>query len=193
MKSLLPQASTIDIEGVGPVLLERSQRARRLIISIKPFKGVRVAVPKRVTFRKAEQLARGKAAWLKTHLAEIQKYEKLCTEASAKQVTINREEAREVLVSRLRELARKFGYQFNRVTIRNQRTRWGSCSARNNISLNMKLALLPDVLRDFILLHELVHTKIKNHGKAFWAELLRVEPNARELDRRVNQYDLRLL
>jgi predicted metal-dependent hydrolase len=73
------------------------------------------------------------------------------------------------------------------VTIRNQKTRWGSCSAKNNLSLNIKLALLPDELRDLILVHELVHTRIKNHGPDFWRELKSIYPDARKLDRQVNR------
>ena len=57
----------------------------------------------------------------------------------------------------------------------------------------MKLTLLPDELRDYIILHELAHTKVKNHQQEFWAELLKHEPRARELDKRMKQYDLRLL
>lgn len=185
------KSATVNITGVGPVLLERSARAKHLNITIKPFKGVRVAVPKGVPFKKAEQIARNKTEWLKIHLNRIRKLEK--EYEAIPEVEIDREEARTVLVSRLEAIAKKHGYKYNRVSIRNQKTRWGSCSTRNNISLNMKLTLLPGDLCDFILLHELVHTKVKNHGDDFWAELLRVEPNARVLDKRVNQYDLRLI
>ncbi|MEA3348593.1 MAG: M48 family metallopeptidase, partial [Pseudomonadota bacterium] len=72
--------------------------------------------------------------------------------------------------------------------IRNQKTRWGSCSAKNNISLNIKLALLPDQLRDLVLVHELIHTKIKNHGPNFWQKLEKIYPQARKLDQQVNNH-----
>jgi predicted metal-dependent hydrolase len=109
------------------------------------------------------------------------------------EVHIDREKARQVLESRLEEIAAQHGFTYNRVTIRNQKTRWGSCSSKNNISLNMKLVLLPDDLRDFILLHELVHTKVKNHGNDFWKEITKAEPKARELTKQINQLNLRLL
>jgi hypothetical protein len=108
-------------------------------------------------------------------------------------VHIDRDKARQVLESRLEEIAAKHGYTYNRVTIRNQKTRWGSCSSKNNISLNMKLVLLPDDLRDFILLHELVHTTVKNHGNDFWEEITKAEPKARELTKQINQLNLNLI
>lgn len=85
--------------------------------------------------------------------------------------TIHRWEAKHYLPGRIAELAKRHGFVFGKVTIRNNRSNWGSCSSRNNISLNLKLMKLPDHLIDFVLLHELAHTRIKNHGPMFW-ELL---------------------
>ncbi len=138
------QSTIVNIKDVGPVLLERSKRAKHLNITIKPFKGVRVAVPKGVPFKKAEQIARSKATWIESHLDRMQKLEEVY--GAIPEVEIDREEARKVLVSRLEAIAKKHGYTYNRVSIRNQKTRWGSCSSKNNISLNIKLTLLPDEL-----------------------------------------------
>ena len=182
----MAQSATIDIEGVGPVLFERSAKARNLNITVRPFKRVRVAVPKGLAFKKAEQIARSKATWIKKHQERMWKLEE--EYETTPEAHIDREKARQTLESRLEEIAAKHGYAYNRVTIRNQKTRWGSCSSKNNISLNMKLVLLPDDLRDFILLHELVHTKIKNHGNEFWDEINRIEPNARELTKQINKF-----
>lgn len=84
---------------------------------------------------------------------------------------VYRWEANKYLPGRLDELSALHGLPYNKVSIRNNRSNWGSCSSRNNISLNLMLMSLPDHLTDFILLHELAHTKIKNHGPAFWALL----------------------
>ncbi len=81
---------------------------------------------------------------------------------------IYRWEARKYLPGRLKELAALHGFRYNRVTIRNNRSNWGSCSGQNNISLNLHLMKLPDHLIDYILLHELAHTRIKNHGPGFY-------------------------
>ena len=185
----MAQLATINIEGVGPVLFERSAKARSLNITVKPFKGVRVAVPEGLAFKKAEQIARSKASWIKKQQDKMWKLEE--EYQTLPEVYIDREKAKQLLESRLAEIAAKHGYKYNRVTIRNQKTRWGSCSRKNNISLNVKLVLLPDDLRDFILLHELVHTKVKNHGDEFWQEITKAEPKARERAKQINQLNLR--
>jgi len=82
--------------------------------------------------------------------------------------SVYRWEAGKYLPVRISELAAQHNLVFNRVTIRNNSSNWGSCSSKNNISLNLKLMKLPDHLIDFILLHELAHTRVKNHGPEFW-------------------------
>lgn len=79
--------------------------------------------------------------------------------------------AKELLPQRLEELATEYGFKYNAVAIRNSHTRWGSCSSRGNISLSVYLILLPDELIDYVLLHELCHTREMNHSPRFW-ELL---------------------
>ena len=100
----MPPSTIITIEGIGPVLLERSTKAKHLNITIKPFKGVRVAVPKGVPFNVAEQLTRAKSKWLDHHISRIKKFEKLYKTASANETTIDKKEATRILVKRLEEI-----------------------------------------------------------------------------------------
>ena len=72
--------------------------------------------------------------------------------------------------------------------IKNAKTRWGSCSSINNINLNLHLMRLSDELIDYVILHELVHTKIKNHQKEFWDLLNIVSGDAKGLDRELKKY-----
>jgi len=83
--------------------------------------------------------------------------------------------------------------KYNRVFVRNQKTRWGSCSWKNNISLNAKLVKLPEKLMDYIILHELVHTRVRNHGKEFYAELGQLVPDQKLLDSELKEYGAGLL
>jgi hypothetical protein len=104
-------------------------------------------------------------------------------------VGIYRYEARKILPPRLTELAQKNGFQFSKLTIRNNKRNWGSCSARNNISLNLQMMKLPEELIDYVLLHELVHTRIKNHGPLFWEKLDELTNfRARELSKQVRKF-----
>jgi len=181
-------SSTVDIAGVGPVLFRRSKRARRVTISIKPFSGVRVSVPHGLSFSKAEDFVVTKTGWIQRQLVRMKHIEQEYETISNSLPDIDKKQAGTRLISRLNELADKFGYTYKRVFIRNQRTRWGSCSPGNNISLNVNLVRLPDELIDYVILHELVHTRIKNHSGDFWAHLDGLMNNAKVFNARLKKY-----
>jgi predicted metal-dependent hydrolase len=104
-----------------------------------------------------------------------------------------RVEAKEVLPTRLQELAAQHGFQYKRLTIRSSRTCWGSCSPDNSINLSLHLMHLPDHLIDYIILHELCHTIHKNHGVAFWDLLDRVaQKKAREYAKQLRAHSTRI-
>ncbi len=187
------KAKTIEIDGIGQILFERSKRAKNINISVKPFRGVRVAVPKGISFDKAKQVAQSKRSWIRKHLNKMRQVEKEHEIFTKNSIEIDRAEARKKLVNRLNELCEQHGFNYNKVFMRNQKTRWGSCSVKNNISLNMKLMRLPDEMIDYVLLHELVHTRIKNHNKTFWAELNRLVGDAKEMSKRLNEYKVFLM
>lgn len=79
-----------------------------------------------------------------------------------------RKEAKRILPQRVEELAQEFGFTFSGVKIQSSKTRWGSCSKEQNINLSFYLMLLPQHLVDYVILHELCHTKEMNHGERFW-------------------------
>jgi predicted metal-dependent hydrolase len=174
-------ARILNIDEIGSVAFHRSRRARRVIISVSPSKGVRVSVPSRVSFRKALAFVDLKKGWIKKHLSIIEQNEKRRKTSEIHLQPIDRVVANKNITDRICQLASAHGFIFNRVTIRQQKTRWGSCSPKNNISLNIKLALLPETLRDYVILHELVHTRIHNHSKKFWAELDKYVPGSKNV------------
>jgi len=182
----MPHSKTITIKHRGPVLLEQSPMAKRLNVSIKPTRGVRVAVPKGVSFRTAKKFLLTKIDWIKYHLDRIKKHEQ--QKSTQKLPPINRTKARLFLVNRLNQLSSHYGYNYNKVFIRNQRTRWGSCSVKNNINLNMNLVRLPEELIDYVILHELVHIKHKNHSKKFWEEMDKLVGDGKKMQRRMRGY-----
>lgn len=87
--------------------------------------------------------------------------------------------AQDTLVPRLHELAAGHGLHVSRVTIRNQRTRWGSCSPNGAIALNFRLVQMPPDVRDYVLIHELMHLREQNHGRRFWRHVAAACPNFR--------------
>jgi hypothetical protein len=183
---------TVEIKGVGLVLFERSKRAKHISISIKPFQGVRVAVPFASSFKQAEEFVHTKTAWINRHLERMKRYERKYNYNPDNADYIDKTKAKTTLVKRLKWLASKYGFSYNRVFIRNQKTRWGSCSSKNNISLNMKLVRLPDELVDYVILHELAHTIKKDHSKAFWAEMDKLVGDGKQLSSRLRSYGMEL-
>lgn len=99
-----------------------------------------------------------------------------------------RKEAIEILPARLDYLSKQYNLQFNGFRIKNIKSRWGSCSSKNNINLSIYLMKLPDDLIDYIIIHELVHTVQKNHGPLFWTHLNAITGNAKGLAARVKKY-----
>jgi predicted metal-dependent hydrolase len=184
------RSKKVRIREVGEVLIERSSRAKHMRLSIRPFRGVRVAVPRGQSFDAAEQFAHSKTEWIKKHLKKMTSIEKQMSALSERH-PIDDETAKKRLLNRLDELCKKNGLTCNRVKVKNQKTRWGSCSVKNNINLNVNLVRLPEELIDYVILHELIHTKIKNHSKLFWEELSKLVPNPKRLDKMLRQYTLR--
>ncbi|MFC1903258.1 YgjP-like metallopeptidase domain-containing protein, partial [Chloroflexota bacterium] len=127
----------INIDGIGPILFEKSKRANRVIISVRTSKGTRVAVPTRTSFKKALEFVYLKMEWIQRHLAKIEQNENRKKAFIDPSLVIDKAEARKRLTDRLYHLAKEHGFICNNVSIREQRTRWGSCSHKNNISLNM--------------------------------------------------------
>ncbi|MCH7782371.1 M48 family metallopeptidase [candidate division KSB1 bacterium] len=182
------KSKILHIASVGDVLIENSNRAKRLSISVKPFKGVRVAVPKRVSFYAAEKFVFEKIKWIRKHVENMRLFEETHNGMPDNGKVENTGAAKRKIKLRISRLAEKNGFDFNRITIRNQKSRWGSCSSKNNINLNIKLVKLPEELMDYVILHELVHTRIKNHSSDFWQELDKYVGNAKALAKQLKKY-----
>lgn len=108
----------------------------------------------------------------------------------------HKELARSVILQRLLHYNQLYGYEWNRVAIRNQRTCWGSCTELGNLNFSYRLLFLPEELRDYIVVHELCHLKELNHSPAFWTLVAVALPNYRELKtelRRMEQMPQKLL
>jgi predicted metal-dependent hydrolase len=181
----------LEVPDIGPVTLAISKRAKYLRITIKPDRTVRLTVPTGMAEKKAQQFLHSKIPWIKKHLVKFEQSDN--SMGSVRLPRINKARARVVLIERLEELAELHNFSFNKVSIRNQKTKWGSCSSKDNISLNMNLVRLPAEMRDYVILHELVHTRFKNHSTKFWAELdRRIDGSAKEQSRMLKKYRLGL-
>ncbi|RMD49110.1 MAG: M48 family peptidase [Ignavibacteria bacterium] len=95
------------------------------------------------------------------------------------------EKAKSYLPERTRELADKYNFSIGRVSVRRQKTRWGSCSSKKNISLNYKLLQFEKPVIDYVIIHELCHTKFMNHSKSFWNEVSKIIPDYKKYNKQL--------
>lgn len=152
---------------IGDVLFRKRKGARRISIRVHPVRGVSVSVPYMVPFMAAEAFFRLKLDWVMSTMARQKEQHRDFTPASPQEIEALRSQAKRELPARLAELAARYGFEYNKVTIKHNATNWGSCSTRNNINLNLNIVRLPRVLQDYILLHELCHLRHHDHGQAF--------------------------
>lgn len=99
-------------------------------------------------------------------------------------------EAKNYLPGRIAQLADQFGFKYKNVYIKNMKSRWGSCSAKNNINLNLQLLRFDNEVIDYVILHELLHTKIRNHSAIFWRNMEKLMPKFQQLRAELKQYTI---
>jgi predicted metal-dependent hydrolase len=234
---------TVYYKEIGEIKLIKSPRSRKLSIRVKPFDGVIVSIPKRSSFKQAEDFIKEKLNWIKDNLRKIEKYEENLTVFEEKtnfctkkhqlfiekwekdyisvrvlnwkimvkypslinvrdekvQKTIRRGieralmiEAEEFLPSRVLNLAKRLGFNYKSLTVKNGKTRWGSCSHDNRINLNLHLMRLSENLIDYVIVHELCHIVQKNHSVNFWKLMEKVFPNSKILDKELRKYQTKV-
>ncbi|MCP4310987.1 MAG: M48 family metallopeptidase [Bacteroidetes bacterium] len=180
---------------MGGIRYVRNRRAKNLAIRIGRDGDVRVTVPGYVSLKRAEAFVFSKRRWILQKISE--RASKSETALSVKegdilavrgrQITVNlkgnqdsieeaiwrilHKEAAAFLPNRVEELAREHGLSYSGVKVRRMKSRWGSCNARNGINLNSWLVMLPDHLSDYVILHELAHTRHRDHSPRFWEYL----------------------
>ena len=165
-----------------------------MAIEITPDARVRVRSPYWITDEEINDFLQEKARWIEEHLWTIKKrQEEREKEPSLSPLTSQElhalaDQALRVLPERARHYSELIGVTYGRITIRNQKTRWGSCSAKGNLNFNCLLMLAPEEVQDYVVIHELCHRKEMNHSKRFWAEVERVMPDYREKRRWLKEH-----
>ena len=161
-----------------PYQLIRSAR-KTISIQITPAGEVIVRCPKRMSVREAETFVQSKRSWLEKHLTKMAAKPQLPPFTPEELRALAKQAAR-IIPGRVGYFASIVGVTYGRITIRSQRTRWGSCSAKGNLNFNCLLALCPPEVLDYVVVHELCHRKELNHSARFWAEVEKVCPDYRQ-------------
>ncbi|MEP7310519.1 MAG: SprT family zinc-dependent metalloprotease [Acidobacteriota bacterium] len=166
-RSPVPSAPDALNSGGIPEFI-RHPRARRYIIRVRRDGTIRVTIPRGGSKREAEDFARSQAAWVATQRARLADRPPETGRPSLQVDPDALARAKHELPTRLLELAALHGLNVSRVSVRNQRWRWGSCSRNGHICLNWRLVQMPPSVRDYVMIHELMHLKRMDHSPRFW-------------------------
>lgn len=159
--------------------IKRSRR-KTVSVQIEPDLSVLIRAPFHMSDRDIEKFLRDSDDWIRKHRDEARK--KLLAKENSPKLSMDEirklaEEAAKDIPERVKRFAPIVGVDYGRITIRNQKSRWGSCSSRKNLNFNCLLMLAPPEQRDYVVVHELCHLKEMNHSKRFWKEVERVLPD----------------
>ncbi|MES3005829.1 MAG: M48 family metallopeptidase [Patescibacteria group bacterium] len=170
------------------ITIRRSRRSRRLRLAVHPGGLVTMTAPYLMTDIRLEPLARKfvleKGDWLLHTVDKMKKFALVLPKRSAGEVRKEylslKENAKKLVTKRLEYFNQYYGFKIGNITIRNQKSRWGSCSRKGNLNFNYRIAVIPLELLDYIVVHELCHIGEMNHSKKFWDLVLKTIPDCKE-------------
>ena len=159
-------------------------RAKRVRLVIKHDCSLVVVLPLFVSLRTAERFLYEKRSWVMRSLEKVKKQEFQPIAKGTKRDYVGlKDKAYNLVLQKLEKFNQIYKFKYKNVRIRNQKTRWGSCSKHGNLNFNYKIVLLPDNLADYLVVHELSHIRELNHSKRFWDLVGQTIPNYRKLQR----------
>ncbi|MEI6400163.1 MAG: SprT family zinc-dependent metalloprotease [bacterium] len=165
-------------------IIKKNKRSKSIRISVKGNGEVVVTMPYRLPKYFAERFVESKKDWIAEKITEMKsrppRPQKLLAHYSAKDFKEHKEQALRLVNERITHFNKWYQFDFAHVVIRNQKTRWGSCSGKKNLNFNYKIVFLPSELADYLIVHELCHLAQMNHGPKFWALVAEQIPDYKE-------------
>ena len=159
-----------------------SKRAQNVRLTIHGDGNLVAIIPAGMHEHVAERFIMKKSQWVLDTIERFKKYPvKTFAKGNKKDFLMHKEHARALTRERLAYFAAIYNLSYNKISIRNQKTRWGSCSRKGNLNFNYKIVLLPQQYADYIVVHELCHIKEFNHSKKFWNLVAATMPDYREI------------
>lgn len=158
---------------------------RTIGIEINADLEIKVRAPYRMSERQIAAFIKEKESWIEKHLEAMRKRKEKpemlpeVSDSTVEEIKKLADEARLIIPERVEYYAKIMGVTYGKITIRNQKTRWGSCSESGNLNFNCLLMKTPPEVLDYVVVHELCHRKEMNHSKKFWSEVEKILPDYR--------------
>lgn len=168
--------------------IKRKKGMRSLRLSIKPDGRIILSAGRALPLFLLKNFLNSKKTWLEDSLVKIKNRNSLFTiKHTTAEITKYKKQTKILVDERLKYFNQFYNFKYQRVAIRNQSSRWGSCSSKKNLNFNYRLLLLPAELADLVIVHELCHLQEMNHSKAFWAQVAKTIPNYQILEKKLKK------
>jgi len=165
--------------------IKKTKRSKNLRIKIKSKTDILVTIPYYISYKQGEVFLKEKEPWILKHLANIKE-----NPLNFKSFKESKKEAKELILKKLNFFNQIYNFQFNKVSIKNQSTLWGSCSSKRNLNFNYKILFLKETLQDYLIVHELCHLKEMNHSKNFYSLIEKTIPQYKTLQKELKKYSI---
>ena len=182
-------------DGRGEIRISVIRSARKSLgLEVRDANTVLARIPTRVSDRELKAFVENHRSWIleKTEVMAEREEKRKSTPAPPPELLskTDRMKIQLKIGKRVRHYCEAMGVTVGYVTVKNQKTRWGSCSAKGNVNFNYQLAFLPDELLDYVVIHELAHRRHMDHSRAFWAEVEKYCPDYLERREELKEYSL---
>ncbi|EKE19661.1 MAG: hypothetical protein ACD_8C00124G0010 [uncultured bacterium] len=167
--------------------IKKSKRAKRMRLAVYCEGTFVVTLPHQMNESFAQKLIKEKAVWILDKVAYFKSIKnKIFLKRSESDYKKYKDDALKFAEKRVAHFNQVYKYEINKISIKNQKTRWGSCSRKGNLNFNYKIILLPKKIADYVIVHELCHLKEFNHSRKFWNLVERGIPQYREIIKEIN-------
>ena len=168
--------------------LKKSRRAKNISLAVGKGAELSITVPFWLDENRALEFARQKADWILRKIKYFRNTQpSLLPERSRKDYLKYKKLAREIAEKKLEYFNQFYNFSFNKISIRNQKTRWGSCSKNGNLNFSYRIIFLPENLCDYIIVHELCHLGEFNHSEKFWDLVVKTIPKYKEIRKKIRK------
>jgi predicted metal-dependent hydrolase len=171
--------------------LKKYKKSKSIRLRIKDSGEILITAPYYVSKKYIDEFVLQKSDWIKEKLNIYVPKIKHDPKQEKKEYQKYKQQALELVISKIKKINSFYKFKFNKIFIKNQKTRWGSCSNKKNLNFNYKIVFLPDHLAEYLVVHELCHLKEMNHGKKFWRLVEQMVPNYVNAQRELRAFKIK--